>query len=118
MARPSPFLFVAAMDVDPAKEALFNEVYDQEHVPLLKTVPGVISVARFKRRELTMIIGGEKKTIVIDDEPSYTALYELERPDVLVSPEWGRAVDQGRWPGQVRPYTRNRRHVLYERLGP
>jgi hypothetical protein len=22
------------------------------------------------------------------------------------------AVDSGRWPGEVRPYTRNRRHVL------
>jgi hypothetical protein len=32
---------------------------------------------------------------------------------VLVSPEWARAVEAGRWPGEVRPYTRNRRHALY-----
>jgi hypothetical protein len=27
-------------------------------------------------------------------------------------------VDQGRWPGQVRPFTKNRRHVLYQRILP
>jgi hypothetical protein len=63
-----------------------------------------------------MIIGGERKTIAIDAEPRYTALYEVTGPDVLTSEAWAEAVDQGRWPAQVRPYTRNRRHVLYRRL--
>jgi len=66
---PEPVLFSAAMDVEPSREGLFNEVYDNEHVPLLLAVPGVISVARFKREELTMIIGGERRTIVVDAEP-------------------------------------------------
>jgi hypothetical protein len=116
MPIQSRYLFSAAMDVEPAKEALFNEVYDQEHVPILLKVPGVISVARFKTLPLTMIIGGERKAIIIDDEPRYRALYELDSPDVLVSTPWAAAVDQGRWPGQVRPYTKNRRHLLYERM--
>src|SRR5436309_2951619 len=34
------YLFSAAMDVDPTREGLFNEVYDGEHVPLLLKVPG------------------------------------------------------------------------------
>ncbi len=110
------YLFSAAMDVEPAKDALFNEVYDIEHVPLLLKVPGVIAVARFKKQELTMVIGGERKTIVIENEPTYNALYELESPDVLTSEAWANAVDQGRWPGQVRPATKNRRHVLYRRI--
>jgi hypothetical protein len=112
----TPYLFSAAMDVDPAREALFNEVYDREHVPLLLEVPGVLSVARFRAEPVTMIIGGERKTIAIDAEPRYTALYEVTGPDVLTSEAWAKAVDQGRWPAQVRPYTRNRRHVLYRRL--
>ena len=33
MPIKSRYLFVASMDVDPDKEALFNEVYDTEHVP-------------------------------------------------------------------------------------
>ena len=111
------YLFSAAMDVDPAKEALFNEVYDQEHVPLIKTVPGVIAAARFKKGALTMILGGERKTIAFENEPAYQALYELESPDVLTSEAWSKVVDAGRWPGDVRPFTRNRRHVLYRRIG-
>lgn len=110
------YLFSAAMDVEPAKDAIFNEVYDGEHVPLLLKVPGVIAVARFKRQELTMILGGERKTIVFENEPAYNALYELESPEVLTSDAWAKVVDQGRWPGQVRPYTKNRRHILYRRI--
>ncbi len=111
------YLFSAAMDVEPAKDALFNEVYDGEHVPLILKVPGVIAAARFKKQELTMILGGERKTIVIENEPAYNALYELESPEVLTSEAWAKVVDQGRWPGQVRPYTKNRRHILYRRIG-
>jgi hypothetical protein len=110
------YLFSAAMDVEPAKEPLFNEVYDGEHVPLILKVPGVIAAARFKKQELTMILGGERKTIVFEHEPAYNALYELESPEVLTSEAWAKVVDQGRWPGQVRPYTTNRRHVLYRRI--
>ncbi|OLE39939.1 MAG: hypothetical protein AUG00_00020 [Candidatus Rokubacteria bacterium 13_1_20CM_2_70_7] len=116
MAILSPYLFSASMDVEPAQEQLFNDVYDKDHVPLLLAVPGVISVARFKRQELTMVIGGQRKTIVLEDEPRYNALYELDSPTVLTSEGWAKAVDQGRWPGEVRPYTKNRRHVLYRRI--
>ena len=44
------YLFTASMDVDPEKEALFNEVYDTEHVPLLQKVPGVLAVTRTTSR--------------------------------------------------------------------
>jgi hypothetical protein len=115
---PQPrYLFTAAMDVAPDKEALFHEVYDKEHIPLITAVPGVISAVRFKTRELTMIIGGERRTLVVENEPRFSALYELESPEVLVSDAWAKAVDQGRWPGQVRPFTTNRRHTLRERIG-
>ena len=106
------YLFIASMDVDPDKEALFNEVYDTEHVPELLKVPGVLSVRRGVSVPLTMSIGGERKTIVAEGEPRYSAYYELESAEVLVSEAWAKAVEKGRWPSQVRPYTRNRRHVL------
>jgi len=117
MPFQAKYLFSAAMDVEPGKEALFNEVYDEEHVPMLLTVPGVISVARFKtQKEVTLVVGGQRRTVVVESEPTYNALYELDNPEVLTSEGWAKAVDQGRWPGQVRPFTRNRRHVLYRRL--
>jgi len=110
------YVFSASMDVEPEKDALFNEVYDKEHVPQLLKVPGVVSVARFKKQEVTLLIGGERKTVVFEEEPAYNAVYEIESPEVLVSDAWGKAVDQGRWPGQVRPYTKNRRHILYRKI--
>ena len=116
MPITSRYLFTASMDVDPAKDALFNEVYDREHVPTILKVPGVISALRFKRRPLEMIIGGERKKIVIEGEPTYTALYELEDPSVLVSPEFAKAVELGRWPGEVRPFTKNRKHFMWEKI--
>jgi hypothetical protein len=116
MAGKAKYLFIASMDVDADKEALFNEVYDTEHVPELLKVPGVVSVRRAVREPLTMFIGGEKKTIVAEGEPRYSAYYELESADVLTSQAWNRAVELGRWPSQVRPFTRNRRHVLRKLL--
>ena len=106
------YLFIASMDVDPGKEGLFNEVYDTEHIPNLLKVPGVLSVKRYVNEPLTLSIGGEKKKIVAEGEPRYSAVYELESPEVLVSEAWSKTVEAGRWPAEVRPYTRNRRHVL------
>ena len=112
MAVAETYIFIASMDVDPDKEALFNEVYDTEHVPNLMKVPGVRSVTRLKREPLTLSIGGERRTIATESEPLYSAIYEIESPEVLVSEAWAAAVEAGRWPSEVRPYTRNRRHVL------
>ncbi len=111
------YLFVASMDVAPDKEALFNEVYDTEHVPTLLKVPGVVSVTRLVREPLTMSIGGERRTVEAEGEPKYSAIYEIESPEVLVSREWAEAVEAGRWPDQVRPHTSNRRHVLQKVAG-
>ena len=58
MPIKSKYLFVASMDVDPDKEALFNEVYDTEHVPNLLKVPGVHSVNRMEGEPFAMSIGG------------------------------------------------------------
>ncbi len=118
MPLNSKYLFMASMDIDPEKEALFNEVYNTEHVPSLIKVPGLVSIARYAQRKLTMSIGGEIRAIQIEGEPRYIALYEVESPEVLTSSIWAEAVEEGRWPGQVRPYTRNRRHVLWERIFP
>ena len=79
------YVFTASMDVDPDKEALFNEVYDQEHIPELLKVPGVLSVTRTTLAPLKMSMGGELKTIVAEGEPKYSAVYELESAEVLTS---------------------------------
>ena len=117
MTISSRFLFSAAMDVTPDREKLFHEVYDTEHVPLILTVPGVIAATRFETQPLTMMLGGERRTMDPQGAPRFHALYELESSEVLLSPAWAKAVEEGRWPAQVRPHTTNRRHLMLKRLG-
>ncbi len=113
MPLKSKYVFVASMDVDADKEALFNEVYDKEHVPELLKVPGVHAVSRIKGEAFAVSIGCEVKKFA-HDGPTYSAIYEIDGPHVLVSPEWAKAVELGRWPAQVRPFTKNRRHAMYK----
>jgi hypothetical protein len=113
MAITGNWIFTASMDVDPDKEALFNEVYDMEHFPHLSKVPGVVCVTRMKSDTLRVTIGGETKTVE-PQSPRYACVVELESPDVLTSATWMKAVEAGRWPAEVRPFTRNRRHTLHK----
>lgn len=108
------WIFTAAMDVDADKEALFNEVYDQEHVPHLRKVPGVLSVRRATLDTLRLSMGGETRTVDPQGKPRYACFVELESPDVLTSAAWVEAVDAGRWKQEVRPFTRNRHHTLHK----
>ena len=112
MHPKAKYLFIASMDVDPDKEALFNEVYDTEHIPFLLKVPGVLAAYRATAAPLAVVIGGKKQLVPAEGEPKYSAFFELEHADVLVSDAWAKAVEQGRWPSEVRAYTRNRKHVL------
>ena len=98
MAPKSKYLFIASMDVDPAKEALFHEVYNTEHCPELGKIAGVGEITRFEAQAFQVLIGGQTQ--------------------VLSSPAWGEAVELGRWPEQVRPYTTNRRHTLLRLTEP
>ena len=111
MAIGAKWVFMASMNVAPDKEALFNKVYDQEHIPNLMAVPGVLAVTRVKSEPFALAIGGERRPMPAAS-PRYTAIYELESPDVLASEAWAQAVEAGRWPAEVRPFTSERRHVL------
>ena len=103
MADRAKYLYIAAMDVDPEKEAAFNEVYDTEHIPTILKVPGVVSVTRYE---------------VVEGQPKYMAVYEVESPELPASPAFRAAADKGRWPGEIRPFTRNRYHAVYKVIEP
>lgn len=106
-------VFTASLDIDPAKENLFNEIYDTEHVPFLLKVPGVLAVTRVTSEPgASMRIDGQEKALIAEGEPKYSAIYELESAEVLLSDAWAKAVDRGRWPNEIRPYIRARRHTL------
>ena len=117
MPAKARYFFVVSMDIAPEHEALFNEVYDSEHVPYLASVPGVLSATRSVREPLRMMFAGEERTMDPGDEPKYSVTYEIEGPEVLLSAAWAEAGECGRWPDEVRPLTTNRRHVLRRVLG-
>ena len=107
------FVFSVSMDVRPDKEALFNQIYDDEHIPALLKVPGVVSVTRTRQQRASLSLGGVAVEVG-KDEPGYTAFVELDSPDVLQGEAWAAAVEAGRWPAEVRPYTHNRHYMMHE----
>ena len=113
MPFSTKFLFVVSMDVDPAKEDFFNEVYDTEHALYLSQVPGVRAVSRIQGEPFTMQLGGERMDKK-HEAARYSAIYEIDSPAVLMTPEWKAQGEKGRWATHVRPFTRNRSHCVYK----
>ena len=107
----APYFYIVTFEIDPADEPLFNEIYD-EHVDFIKAVPGVKGVTRLKTEPASFVIAGEIKPIDGAGMARYTALYEIDSPDVLVSKAWGEASEKGRWAAEIRPHTFNRSHVV------
>jgi hypothetical protein len=102
LAGTTPYVFWVMMDVEPHREALFNELYDTEHVPLLLKLSGCVNAVRYR----TAAAG----------EPRYLCAYEVERADLPMSKVWNDTSDIGRWKPDVRPYTYNKRFIVSERI--
>ena len=106
------YFFEVSMDIDAEHEALFNEVYDTEHVPFISEVPGVKAVTRAKAEDFTVAIGGNEVHLPSGGIARYVAIYEIDSPEVLASAEWATQAEKGRWATDVRPHTKNRGHAL------
>jgi hypothetical protein len=98
----TPYVFWVMMDVEPHKDALFNELYDSEHIPLLMTLPGSVNAVRYR----TTAAG----------EPRYLCAYEVDSAELPMSKLWNDTSDIGRWKPEVRPYTYNKRFIVSVRL--
>ena len=96
-------LFLVRMDVAHDHEATFNDVYDNEHVPNLRAVPGVRRASRYRQPSPVY--------------SRYLAAYELDSLGVLESAAWKTAGEAGRWPTEIRPHTMNRHLARYEWVG-
>ena len=117
MPIETQYFFEVSMDIDAVHEELFNEVYDLEHVPFILTVPGVRGVTRAKSEHYTVSIGGSDLNLPSGKVSTYTAIYEIEGPEVLGSKEWAEQAEKGRWATDVRPHTKNRSHALRKVIG-
>ena len=118
MSFANKYVLIANMDIDANKEALFNEIYDTEHVPNFLKVPGVNTAARLKSMPLAMRRPDGVQTIDTGGVLAYSAVYEIESPDVLLTQKWADMVDEGRWADEVRPFTRNRCYELRKVIWP
>ena len=105
------------MDIDAEHADVFDEVYDTEHIPNLLAVPGVLGVTRYVSDDFEVSLGGDVRQVGAA-APRHYAIYALESPEVLVSEAWAAAVERGRWPGEVRPFTSNRKHMLLRSRKP
>jgi hypothetical protein len=97
-------LFYVYTEPGTVDEAEFNDWYDHEHGPARLAVPGIRTALRYQA------LDGEK--------PSWLALYELDGPEVIDSPEYqalgGKASDRDRAVA-ARLATLDRR--VYEQIG-
>ena len=99
------YIYIAQMDIPPELEDDFNRIYDTQHVPEILKVPGVHGCTRIVLDNAT-----------VDGMPRYAAIYEIDSPAVVRSPEWRAAADKGDWKPQIRPHTSNRIHCVYRKL--
>ncbi len=92
-------MLVNAMNVAPEHEAEFNEWYDNEHIPALAAVSGVLSARRFKDSKGTH---------------RYLALYHLKSAEVAMGAEWKHAASTP-WTERLRPNFRDHLRILTKR---
>jgi hypothetical protein len=99
------YIYLVQMDIPAAHEADFNRIYDTEHVPMLSKVPGVIKVTRYRLEK-----SNDSRM------QKYLAIYEIDSPDIVDSPEWQKAGEWGDWAPKIRPHTTERHHSYFKKI--
>jgi hypothetical protein len=96
-AEMSPALLVGRMDVPSHLDVTFNTAYNEERLPLYRTIPGYIRARRFRAIQREP-----------GDEPRYTTVHECQRPEVADSPAWEavRKASTPVWSAQVQQHMR------------
>ena len=97
-------LLMVTIEVDPAHDAEFNRWYDEEHVPERMACPGFLLARRFRSTGNPM---------------KYLALYELESPQALETPEYLTMKVSSPWRERTKEYRlSNERDVYLEMPAP
>ena len=79
-------LFYVYTEPGTVDEAEFHDWYDHEHGPARLAVPGFGGALRYRALD--------------DQKPTWLALYELDGPGVIESPEYKALARAGQRPGQ------------------
>jgi hypothetical protein len=92
-------LMMYAMNVPAAVEAEYNAWFNEEHLPRLSQVPGVLRARRYR-----MAAGTHR----------YLALYDLAAPEVQASPAWKDAAGTP-WSAKMRPHFKDPLRLVLRR---
>jgi hypothetical protein len=103
-AQGAGALLVASMNIDPAAEQDFTDWYDNEHLPQLAAVPGVLSARRYRASDT-------------DSERRYLALYHVKDLSVSRSEAWSKAANT-QWSERMRPNLRDLLVIRANRYQP
>ena len=98
MNLPQHILLIVRTDVAPEMEEEFNRWYNEEHIPLLLLVPGVLWA---------------KRGVNTGEGQKYIAVYEHESVEVQRTPAYRNALDTD-WAHKIRPYLRHFKREIYE----
>jgi hypothetical protein len=95
-------LLFIGLNIPAEIDADFNAWYNEEHLPALTEVSGVLCARRFRS---------------VEGSPRYFALYHLATPDVPASAAWKEAIDTP-WSARIRPHFRDRVRVVCKPWSP
>ena len=100
MESKKHILVFVRTDIEPEWEEDFNRWYEEEHIPGLLKVPGVLWA---------------KRGVNTGKGQKYVAVYEHEHIDVQQSRAYREAVET-EWTARIRPHMRNFTREVYELL--
>ena len=101
-AEEATGFYVVGMNVEDSFDAELNAWWDEEHLPRLSAVPGVLRARRF---------------VAVEGPHRYLAVDDLASPDVVGSPPWMSAAETP-WTHRVRPRTSDRFKLVCRRPHP
>jgi hypothetical protein len=90
-------LYLVQMDIPAELEDDFNRIYNDQHIPAILSVPGVVSCKRYRLHKSD-----------VEGVPRYLAVYEVTSPDIPGNPAWTKASDTGDWATVIRPHVTGR----------
>lgn len=102
----SDYIYFLQQSIPTDLDTKFNELYDNDHIPLMLQARDAKSCTRYKLQYSDS--GGV---------PDYLAVYAIAKSDTPRSAEWKRQTNLGAWPMQMRPNFTARRNGVYRRTG-
>jgi hypothetical protein len=96
-------LLLVMIDIEPEYEEEFNRWYREEHFPERMNCPGILNGRRF---------------LALEGGPKYLAIYDLESPEVLDSPDYQKIAGPSEWTKELLPHFVNRVRNVYVEVEP